>query len=190
MVAIEVRTTIGRVAADVSETSSHGGSVSWLPSSAPPSTQLVIPGIPPSGSAAGLYVVVPGNTNARINVLAVTQQGLYHPFGTQTIDLPADSASYVALTPLGGSSAALELTANVPVTAAVLVPGSGLGVFTAATAPVSEQAVVAGNTTGSGLGVTVVLTAPAGAARVRLTETAATPGATASQVVTVRPGTR
>jgi len=198
VVAIEVHTTIGRVAADVSETSSHGGSVSWLPSSAPPSTQLVIPGIPPSGSAAGLYVVVPGNANARISVLAVTQQGLYHPFGTQTIDLPGDSASYVALTPLGGSSAALELTANVPVTAAVLVPGGGLGVFTAATAPISEQAVIAGNTTSSGLGATVVLTAPAGAARVRLTEVGSRTGsssgsaaglvATASQIVAVQAG--
>jgi hypothetical protein len=186
VVAIEIRTSIGRVAADVSETS-HGGTASWLPSTAPPSTQLVIPGIPPSGSAAGLYLVVPGSANARISVLAITAQGRYHPFGTQTVDLPADSASYVPLTPLGGT-AALELTANVPVAAAVLVPGSGLGTFTTATAPISEQAVVAGNTTGSGLSATIVLTAPAGPARVRLTEMAATAGVTSSQVVTVAAG--
>ena len=126
-----------------------------------PSTQLVIPGVPPSGSTAGLYIVVPGSANARVSVLAITAQGRYRPFGTQAVDLPADSASYVPLTPLGGT-AALELTANVPVTAGVLVPGSGLGAFTAATAPISEQAVVAGNTTGSGLSATVVLSAPAG----------------------------
>jgi hypothetical protein len=185
--AIEVRTTIGRVAADVSEASPHGGTASWLPSTAAPSTQLVIPGVPPSGKTAGLYIVVPGSANARISVLAVTAQGQYRPFGTQTVDLPADSASYVPLTPLGGT-AALELTANVPVTAAVLVPGSGLGAFTAATAPISEQAVVAGNTTGSGLSATIVLSAPAGAARVRLTEMAATAGASSSQVVTVPAG--
>jgi len=189
VVAIEVRTSIGRVAADVSE-SSRGGTASWLPSTAPPSTQLVIPGVPPSGSTAGLYIVVPGSANAQVNVLAITAQGHYHPFGTQMVDLPADSASYVPLTPLGGT-AALELTANVPVTAAVLVPGSGLGAFTAATAPISEQAVVAGNTTGSGLSATIVLSAPAGQARVRLTAmaaTAATAGATSSQVVTVPAG--
>jgi Family of unknown function (DUF5719) len=184
--AIEVRTSIGRVAADISE-SSHRGTASWLPSAAMPSTQLVIPGVPPSGSTAGLYVVVPGSANARVSVLAITAQGRYRPFGTQTVDLPADSASYVPLTPLGGT-AALELMANVPVTAGVLVPGSGLGAFTAATAPVSEQAVVAGNTTGSGLSATVVLSAPAGPARVRLTEVAATAGATSSQVVTVPAG--
>jgi hypothetical protein len=185
--AIEVRTTIGRVAADVSESSPQDGTASWLPSTAAPSTQLVIPGVPPSGSAAGLYIVVPGSANARISVVAITAQGRYRPFGSQAIDLPADSASYVPLTPLGGT-AALELTANVPVTAGVLVPGSGLGAFTAATAPVSEQAVVAGNTAGSGLSATVVLSAPAGPARVRLTEVAAAAGATSTAVVTVPAG--
>jgi uncharacterized protein DUF5719 len=184
VVAIEVRTSIGRVAADVSETSSHGGTASWLPSPVAPSTQLVIPGVPPSGGTAGLYIVVPGTGNARVSVLAITAQGQHQPFGTQAIDLPGESASYVPLTPLGGT-AALELTANVPVTAAVLVPGSGLGAFTAATGPISEQAVVAGNTTGSGLGAAVALSAPAGPARVRLTELTATPGLTSSQVVTV-----
>jgi Family of unknown function (DUF5719) len=183
VVAIEVRTSIGRVAADVSESSSHGGTASWLPSTAPPSTQLVIPGVPPSGGTAGLYIVVPGSANARIGVVSITPQGQHQPFGTQTIDLPGDSASYVPLTPLGGT-AALELTANVPVTAGVLVPGSGLGAFTAATAPISEQAVVAGNTSGA----TVVLSAPATQARVRLTEITTTPGATSSQVVTVQSG--
>jgi hypothetical protein len=186
VVAIEVRTSIGRVAADVSE-SSRGGTASWLPSTAPPSTRLVIPGVSPSGSTAGLYIVVPGSANARISVLAITAQGHYRPFGSQTVDLPAGSASYVPLTPLGGT-AALELTANVPVTAAVLVPGSGLGTYTAATAPISEQAVIAGNTTGAGLSATIVLSAPAGPARVRLTELAATAGATSSQVVTVPAG--
>ena len=187
VVAIEVRTSIGRVAADVSESSSHGGTASWLPSTAPPSTQLVIPGVPPSGGPAGLYIVVPGSANARIKVVSITPQGQHQPFGTQTVDLPGDSASYVPLTPLGGT-AALELTANVPVTAGVLVPGSGLGAFATATAPISEQAVVAGNTTSSGLGVTVVLSAPAGQARVRLTEMAATLGAASSQIVTVQTG--
>jgi len=192
VVAIEVRTSIGRVAADVSEASSSGGTASWLPSAAAPSAHLVIPGVPPSGSAAGLYIVVPGSSDARVSVLAITPQGPYRPFGTQTEDLPANSASYVPLTPLGGSAAALELTSNVPVTGAVLVPGSGPGAFSAATAPISEQAIVAGNASGPGLDAAIVLSAPAGAARVRLTAMAegAVPGrnATASQVVSVRAG--
>jgi hypothetical protein len=192
VVAIEVHTSTGRVAADVSEGSSHGSPTSWLPSAAGPSTQLVIPGVPASGHAAGLFLVVPGSSNAKVNVLAITAQGQYRPFASQTVDLPGESASYVALTPLGGTAAALELTANVPVTAAVLVPGSGVGAFTAATGPISEQAVVAGNTTGSGVAASVVLSAPAGAAQVRLTEIAAASSigarAVASQVESVRAG--
>ncbi len=191
VVAIEVHTSIGRVAADVSEGSSHGAA-SWLPSAAAPSTELVIPGVPPSGSAAGLFLAVPGTSSAKVNVLAITPQGHYRPFGSQTVDLPGESASYAALTPLGGTAAALEITSNVPVVAGVLVPGSGAGAFTAATAPISEQAVVAGNTTGSGLAASVVLSAPAGAARVRLTEISqgdrGGAGATGSQIVSVRAG--
>ena len=194
VVAIEVHTSIGRVAADVSEGSSHGAT-SWLPSAAAPSTELLIPGVPPSGSAAGLFLAVPGTSSAKVSVLAITPQGHYRPFGSQTVDLPGESASYVALTPLGGTAAALEITSNVPVVAGVLVPGSGAGAFTAATAPISEQAVIAGNTTGSGLAASVVLSAPAGAARVRLTEIAQASsgnrvgaGATGSQVVSVRAG--
>jgi hypothetical protein len=197
VVAIEVHTSIGRVAADIWQTSSHGGTASWLPSTAAPSTQLVIPGIPPSGNAAGLFLAVPGTASAKVTVVAITPQGHYRPFGAQTVDLPGQSASYVALTPIGGAPSALEITSTVPVAAEVQVPGNGAGAFAAATAPISEQAVVAGNTTGSGLAASVVLSAPAGAARVRLTEIAqAGPGGdttggarlTSSQVVSVKAG--
>jgi hypothetical protein len=189
VVAIEVRTSAGRVAADVSESSSHG-TASWVPSAASPSTRLVIPGVPPSGSAASLFLVVPGNSNARVNVIAVTSQGHYQPFGSQSIDLPGQSASNVQLTPLGGTAAALQITANVPVTAAVLVPGSGFGTFTAAAAPIAEQAVIAGNTSGGGFAASVALTAPGTAARVRLAEFAsgAATATGTSQLVTVPAG--
>jgi hypothetical protein len=200
VVAIGVHTSVGRVAADVSAGPVHGNPTSWLPSAAAPATQQVIPGVHPSGQAAGLYLVVPGSANAKVNVLAITPQGHYRPFGTQPIELPGESASYVALTPLGGTPAALQITANVPVTASVMVPGSGVGAFTTATGPISEQAVVAGNTSGSGLAASVVLSAPAAAARVRLTEIgsasssasssagAASNTTSASQVLTVQAG--
>jgi hypothetical protein len=191
VVAVEVHTTIGRVVADVSETPAHGDTTSWLPSTAAPSTRLVIPGVAPSGSAAGLFLAVPGTASAKVNVVAITQQGLYRPFGSQSVELPGQSASYTALSS-GGTAAALEITANVPVAAGVVVPGSGVGTFTAAAAPISEQAVVAGNTSSSGLAASVMLSAPAGPARVRLTEVAqADRGAgsvTGSQVVSVKVG--
>jgi hypothetical protein len=186
VVAINVRTSAGRVAADVAENSPHGG-VSWLPASAAPSTSLVIPGVPPSGAGAGLFLVVPGSAGARVNVIALTAQGRYEPLGSQQVDLPGESATYVPLTALGGAAVSLLLTSNVPVTAAALVPGSGLGAFTAAAEPITQQAIFAGNTTSGGLYASVVLTAPAQAVRVRVTETAQ--GAPAdTQIVTVPAG--
>ena len=196
VVAIEVHTSIGRVAADVSA-ESHGVT-SWLPGTAAPSTRLVIPGVPPSGGTAGLFLANPGNSTAHVTVTAITPQGHIRPFGSESVDLPGQSPSYVALSPLGGTTAALQITSNVPVTGAVVVPGSsGPGVLTAATAPISEQAIVAGNTSGAGMAASVLLSAPGAAARVRLTEIAPASRAgangtsssvTASQVVSVKAG--
>jgi len=184
VVAIEVRTSAGRVAAAVSESSGHGAA-SWVPSSAAPSTSLIIPGIPPAGAASDLFLVVPGTADARISITALTAQGSYQPLGSTS--LPGQSASDVPLTPLGGSAVALRITSNVPVVATVLVPGTGVGNFTAAAAAIAQQAVIAGNTTAGGLTASVALTAPAGAAHVRITETAS-PGASTSQLVTVPAG--
>jgi uncharacterized protein DUF5719 len=191
VLAIEVHTSIGRVAADVSA-ESHGVT-GWLPGTAAPSTRLVIPGVPPSGSTAGLFLADPGPSTAKVTVTAITPQGHISPFGSQSVDLPGQSASFVALSPLGGTTAALQITSNVPVAASVVVPGnSGPGVLTAATAPISEQAVVAGNTSGDGMAASVLLSAPGAAALVRLTEIApASRGGTsvtASQVVPVKAG--
>jgi hypothetical protein len=133
-----------------------------------------------------------------VTVTAITPQGHISPFGSQSVDLPGQSASYVALSPLGGTTAALQITSDVPVTGAVVVPGSsGPGVLTAATAPISEQAIVAGNTSGDGMAASVLLSAPDAAALVRLTEIAPASRAgtngtstsvTASQVVPVKAG--
>jgi Family of unknown function (DUF5719) len=184
VVAIEVRTSAGRVAAAVSEGSGHG-TASWVPSTAAPSTSLIIPGIPPAGEASGLFLVVPGATDAKISITALTAQGSYQPVGST--NLPGESASDVPLTPLGGSAVALRITSNVPIVASVVVPGTGVGTFTTAADAIAQQAVIAGNTTAGGLTASLALTAPAGAAHVRVTETAA-PGATTSQLVTVPAG--
>jgi hypothetical protein len=196
VLAIEVHTSIGRVAAAVSA-ESHGVT-GWLPGTAAPSTRLVIPGVPPSGSTAGLFLADPGPSTAKVTVTAITPQGHISPFGSQSVDLPGQSASYVALSPLGGTTAALQISSNVPVAASVVVPAnSGPGVLTAATAPITEQAIVAGNTSGDGMAASVLLSAPDAAALVRLTEIAPASRAgangtsasvTASQVVPVKAG--
>lgn len=193
VVAINVRTSVGRVAAAISESAAHG-TLTWVPSTIAPATSLVIPGVPPSSTAASLFLVVPGSANAKVNVVAIGSQGRYQPFGSQSINLPGQSASDVQLTPVGGSAAALQITSNVPVTAEVEVPGAsgGLGAFTAAAAPVTEQAVIAGNSDSGGSAAEVALSAPGATAHVRLTEIAqgaqSAQAGGAAQQVTVQAG--
>lgn len=158
--ALHVQTSSGQVAASVWEDGSTG-SGAWLPQATAPSTLLVIPGLTVASSSAKLFVTVPGSNDARVKVVAFTAQGKFPQFGSAPIDAPASATSAFPLTSLGASAAALELISNVPITAGVLVPGTGIGSFTTSVAPVTEQGVVAGNPATRGLTVGLVLSAPA-----------------------------
>ena len=164
--AVRVQTSSGQVAANVWEDGGGSSGGAWLPLAASAGTQLVIPGLTAAGSAAKLFVAVPGPDDAQLKVTALTAQGKFQPFGGAAVDAPSGAASSFPLSALGASPAALVITSNVPVTAGVLVPGHGIGGFTAAVAPVTEQGVVAGNPAGGGLTTGLVLSAPAGAVRV------------------------
>lgn len=173
--ALHVQTSSGQVASSVWEDGGSGGA--WLPQAAAPATSLVIPGLTVASSAARLFVTVPGSADALVKVVAFTAQGRFTQFGTTPVDAPAGATSSFALSSLGASAAGLELTSNMPIVAAVQVPGNGIGSFTTAVPPVTEQGIVAGNPATSGLTVGLVLTAPAGAARA----TVAVIGAAGSQ---------
>src|SRR6516162_3143792 len=187
--ALHVQTSSGQVAAAAWESGSSGGA--WLPQAAGPATRLVIPGLTVASSAARLFVTVPGSTHARVKVIAFTAQGKFPQFGSVPVDAPDSATSSFPLTSLGASAAGLQLTSTVPIVAGVLVPGHGIGSFTTAVAPVTEQGVVAGNPATRGLTVGLVLTAPAAAARATIAVIGAGSGsATAGgqQVATVKAG--
>jgi Family of unknown function (DUF5719) len=152
---------------------------------------VVIPGLTVASSAARLFVTVPGSADARVKVVAFTAQGKFPQFGSVPVDAPATATSSFPLTSLGASAAGLQLTSTVPIVAGVLVPGRGIGSFTTAVAPVTEQGMVAGNPAGRGLTVGLVLTAPAATARAGIAVIGAGSGpATAGgqQVATVKAG--
>lgn len=189
--ALHVQTSSGQVAASVWEGDGTGKGA-WLPQAAAPSTTLVIPGLTVARSAARLFVTVPGSTDARLKVVAYTPAGAFPQFSTTPVDASATATTPVTLSSLGASAAGLKLTSNVPIVAGVLVPGAGIGSFTTATTPVTEQGVVAGNPSGRGLTVGLLLTAPASAAQASITVVAAgaaggAPASTA-QTVTVLAG--
>jgi Family of unknown function (DUF5719) len=178
VIGLNVHSSVGRVAAAVWE------SGTWLPETTAPSTSSVIPGLSAASSAARLFIVVPGSVNAQVKVVALTPQGRFQPFGAAPVSAPAGAASEFTLSSLGVGAAAIELTSNVPIAAAVLVPGAGLGAVTAAVPPLAAQGVVAGNPV-SGRGATgVLLSAPSGQARVSIS----TVPAGTSSTVTVPAG--
>jgi len=188
--ALHVQTASGQVAASVWEGAGKSGA--WLPQSAAPSTTVVIPGLTVARSAARLFVTVPGAADAQLKVVAFTPAGKFPQFGSTPVDAPAGATSSFALSSLGASAAGLVLSSSVPVIASVLVPGSGIGAFTTAVAPVTEQGVIAGNPATRGLTVGLVLTAPTAAAHAEVTAIGVgAPGASvvgAPQAVTVQAG--
>ena len=181
-IALHVRTSVGQVAAAVQE-STAGGQGTWLPAAQTPAKHLVIPGLPGVAGSRELYIAVPGVKDATVQVTAVTSRGSYQPTGASGIDLPGGSAAEITLPSLGGIPAALRLTANTPITAAVLIPGGAAERRARSPRPrppLEEQGVVADNLTGPGRSSTLVLSAPRGAARVSVAELA-TAGSAAGQ---------
>jgi hypothetical protein len=187
--ALHVQAAIGQVAAAAWEGTKSGGS--WLPQAAAPATTLIIPGLTVASSAARLFVTVPGSTDARLTVVAYTPAGKATQFPGAPVDASAGATTPLALSSLGASVAGLRLISNVPVVAGVLVPGSGIGSFTSAAAPIAEQGVVAGNPAVKGDTVGLLLTAPSADAQASISVISADGTVTApaaDQSVTVKAG--
>jgi Family of unknown function (DUF5719) len=162
-IALHVQTSSGQIAASVWE-GTGPGSGAWLPQAAAPSTTVVIPGLTVASSSARLFVTVPGATDAKLKVVAYTPAGAFTQFAGTPVQASASATTPVTLSSLGASAAGLKLTSNVPIVAGLLVPGAGIGSFTASAAPVTDQGVVAGNPATRGLTVGLLLTAPGAAA--------------------------
>jgi Family of unknown function (DUF5719) len=192
-VGLHVHTTAGRVVAAVSESKRTSQTGQWLPASQAPAKRLVIPAIPNSQGTRELYVADPGGNDAAVKLSVAASGGSYEPTGAGAIDIPAGSASLIALPSLTGIYGAAVLTASAPVIAAVVVPGGepdGPGAMTAAAPALAEQGVVA-DAGQRGQTSTLVLSAPAGAAKVRMITgatglTAGATSGTSTQVISIK----
>jgi hypothetical protein len=192
VIALHVSVTIGQLVVNVREGKHVGQAGVWLPPAQQPSTEVVIPGMPASVGSRELYVAVPGSANAQIKVTAVTSKGSYQPTGGSGIDLPSNSAAQVQLPSLAGVAGAVEVSANVPITASMLVsggPASAPGAIAESSGPVQEQGVIADCPHGPGT-AELVLSAIGKAASVRIVT--GTPSlivaGQAGQVVTIPAG--
>ncbi|RBQ17075.1 hypothetical protein DP939_26675 [Spongiactinospora rosea] len=175
VMAVEVRTSTGRVAAAVHVRlgdGRKGGGLDWLPAAAPPATKVVVPGIPGGGGKRELYVAAPGESDAVVTVKAVTEDGSYALKGRETVEVPAGSVATLDVSSgIASGAAALMLSAEVPVVAGVVVTGTGSSpdvAFSAGGPPIGLGSTVADNGGGSGRTTRLLLTAPEGAAKVRV----------------------
>jgi hypothetical protein len=169
-VGLHVHASAGRIVAAVSESSRASEPGQWLPAAQTPADHLVIPAMPGSPGTRQLYVSDPGSSDAAVRLSVVSPGGTYEPTGAGAIDIPAGSADQISLPSLSGVGGAAVLTANTPVTAAMVVPGGqqdGPGAMTAAAPALQQQGVVA-DAGPRGDTVSVLLSAPAAAAKVRL----------------------
>jgi uncharacterized protein DUF5719 len=171
VIALHVRTSVGQVAAAVTEITGTARVGAWLPPAQEPATTVVLPGLPGAAGTRQLYVAVPGTRNAHIVLTAITGKGSYEPTGGGGLDIPGGAAVAISLPSLSAIPAALKVSSNVPVTASLMLPGGqqGMpGVFTAAAPPIAEQGVAADGGAGPGKTAELVLSAPWRAVRARI----------------------
>ena len=177
-ISLNVTTSVGRVVAAVRETTSSGRQGIWLPVAQPPATSQVIAGMPTTAGQRELYISVPGGNAAQVTVTAITPHGTYQPTGGSGVSLLGHLTTAIAIPSLTGIPGALKVTANVPVTAVLVVSGGppgAPGIVLAGTPALAQQGVVAASPVGTAGHSELVLSAPGHPARVR--------------IVTVTPGT-
>jgi hypothetical protein len=167
VMAVSVTTSFGRVAV-AARTVLESGGVDWLPAAGAPATRVVVPGIPKGGGLRRLLVAAPGETDATVQIKAVSEDAEYAMKGRETLDVPAGTVTALDITTgVAGSSAALVLTSPVPIVAGAVSIGTGSKpdvAYTAGTPSLALGSAVARNTTGARL----LLTALGGPGKVRV----------------------
>lgn len=149
---VTVLATTGRVSAisrDLRSQQLAPAGADWQVSARPPTTSLVIPGVPAGDGRRQLVVVNPGTVRARIQVQVLALAGPFAPVGAHTVDVAPLSTATVDLTAgLVGQAAAVALTSDQPVTGSVVSTSSRSGAASdfavqSATAPLVGAGVVA-----------------------------------------------
>ncbi|MFC7382370.1 DUF5719 family protein [Sphaerisporangium rhizosphaerae] len=172
VMAIEVRTISGRVAASARAVLGKGKGADWLPAAAAPARTVVVPGIPGGGGRRELYVTAPGETDTVVHVKALTADAFFAMKNRESLDVPAGSTASLDLsTGIGGQPAAMVLTADVPIVAGVMATGTGSKpdvAFTAGAPAIAFGSVVADNRGGKDVSSRLILSAPGARAEVRV----------------------
>jgi hypothetical protein len=119
-----IRASSGRVTAVAQELRTNRlqpDGADYQLASTPPSTTVVIPGVPDGDGGRRLVVTNPGTVRASVTVEVLGLQGAYAPVGAEGIELAPESSADLDLTAgLAGEFGAVKLTSDQPVTGAVI----------------------------------------------------------------------
>lgn len=188
---LSIRVTVsrGRVGATMSDTFTprEGDQVSdWLPSTAAPTTDLLLPGLPRTMTEPTLVLANPGDDAGQVGIKIVGRNSTFAPSGVDEIRVPAGEsvttelpASMVRL--LAKEDTALRLTSTVPVVGSLRAVVAGDLVHVPTVEPVSGETAAA---VPGGSDSVLVLTASSTAGRVSVRF----PGTEESVTVRLRPG--
>ena len=178
LLAVHVATTTGRVAAAMSVVRADGRTplgTDWVPQTAPPAREAVVPGLPEGPGRRTALLTNPGDREALVSLELTTDDGQYVPDGLDTVAVPAFSSVAVDLSDaLAGTPAALRVRSDgAPVLAGALVVDLQRGAireiaFAAATSALDAPATLAGLRLSPRTGVTLLLSAVDGDAVVDL----------------------
>lgn len=195
LVTLHIHANSGRVAGQVLDRRVSGifaAGMEWIPPTASPATDLVVPGFfGGSGGSRRLVLSDPGTRDATVTLRLATTSGNFAPAGHQTVVIRAGHTADVDLGPsLGGSAGAVTVHSDQPVTATgVSIAGTaGKGdrpdtQFQPAAAAIAGPAVLPANKPPFGTSIKLYITAPAAASKLRI----ATPTG-ASKVLTINAG--
>lgn len=152
---VNVTTSQGRVAVVARETQWQGSTSvgsDWVAPSELGST-VVVAGVPGGAGARELVITNPSDRSTTASISALTAEGTIALEGADQLDIPAQSTRTIALeSGLQGEAAAIRVTADTAVTAAVRADSATAGAT-------SDIAIVG---TGSALPARVSLAVPAG----------------------------
>ncbi|UQI43410.1 DUF5719 family protein [Streptomyces sp. HU2014] len=192
---LHVAARSGRVGAAVQASDDKLGG-DWLPASAEPAADAVLPGIPADATSVRLIAFAPGTDDADLKLRFAGPSGSITPAGHETLHIKSGMTEAVDLGDVTkGEAGSLLLTAEgakSPVVAALRVTrgkdDKQETAFIPATAPVERRGTVADNRP---MGSTLALVAPGKeAAEVKVTSSAGSEGGTAvSKTYTVKAGT-
>ena len=122
-VSVLVESSAGRVAPTLRQRLWDGSDplgADWIPATAAPDTELVIPGIPAGDGRRELVVTNPGERTASVAVELLGEQGRSALAGVEHLEIPAGTTRTFDLGPgLAGQVAGLRLAAEQRVTATV-----------------------------------------------------------------------